>query len=615
MAHQPRHFSPDPRAGIVASVMADPVAVLIVSGDPAVADVLADRLRARGHATRVAPDLERAAAELTAAPVDLLVVDERVDRDPTTAIARARALIGDDGALLLAVTADETRTEALVVAGASDYLLLGGGPARLAARLTVVEHTLAARAAHRAASEQQRESHRALQTLLANLPGMVYRCANDPDWTMQFASDGCRELTGHAPDAFTSGRVHFGGLIHAEDRERVWGDVQRSVAERAPFRTTYRIHTASGAIKDLWEQGQAVFGADGELAALEGFVTDISELRRTQRELEEREVLLETLLAVTSTAYILCDSDGLVVYANMAAQTWLKLPDSSVFGARFPDVLSGLPSELRDAVARGRDSIFTVDHQSGDFEAYHLVMRSVQVGGRPHTAYAFKRLTRELARQEVEVWKKVIRLIAHEINNTLAPISSLLHSARLINAAEARDARLDRIIDTIADRSKHLGEFLKGYTQFARLPRPRLEPVKWRQLIGRLEDLVAFEVDAAPEDLNTVVAIDRSQIEQALINLLKNAVEAGGPPEAVALRLRTSPDGTELQVLDRGPGIPAELLSKVLLPFYSTKRTGSGLGLPLCREIVEAHGGHLRIEARDDGGTAVIIWLPRLSPP
>lgn len=595
--------------------MVDPAAVLVVSRDSAVADVLAAQLRGRGHAVRLAGDLARVEAELAAAPADLIVLDERAADDPAALVAHVRGRVGDD-VVLLAALADEARAEPLIAAGANDFLVFSAGddPARLAGRLAAVERALAQRAAHLAAAGQLRGGHRALQTLLANLPGMVYRCANDPDWTMQFASEGSLELVGFSPDELT-GAVRFGALIHPDDRDRVWEQVQLALAARQPFRTSYRVRTRTGAVRWMWEQGQGVHGPAGDLVALEGFITDISELRTTQMELEEREVLLETLLAVTTTAYILCDGEGAIVYANMAAQTWLKLPDSRLIGAKFSDVLSDLPGELRDAVARGRDSIFTVDHQGGDFEAYHLVMRNVQIGGRPHTAYAFKRLTRELARQEVEVWKKVIRLIAHEINNTLAPISSLLHSARLINAAEARDARLDRIIDTISERSKHLGEFLKGYTQFARLPRPRLEPVKWRQLIGRLEDLVSFQVDAAPDDLNTVTRIDRSQIEQALINLLKNAVEAGGPPDEVALRLRTGPEGAEIQVLDRGPGIPPELLSKVLLPFYSTKRTGSGLGLPLCREIVEAHGGNLRIEAREGGGTAVIIWLPKLAAP
>lgn len=569
--------------------------VLIVTRDAALADELRQLLGARRlevcHLVELAPDLAPA--------FSLAILDARDRLDIAAAVARL-------GAPILALTDDDASAGALLDAGATDFLVLPCGRAQLAARLTAILRA--------AAPPALPESHSALQTLLTNLPGVAYRCTNDRDWPMQFVSDGSLDLTGYAPDDFTGGRVKFGGLIHHEDRDRVWDQVQLALGERRRFRITYRLHTATGACKWLWEQGQGVFDPAGQLVAIEGFITDLSELRQTKIELEEREVLLETLLAVTETAYILCDGQGIVDYANLAAQTWLKLPDSRLVGARFADVLTGLPNELRDAVGRGRDSIFTVERQGDDFEAYHLVMRNVQIDGKPHTAYAFKRLTRELARQEVEVWKKVIRLIAHEINNTLAPISSLLHSARLINAAEARDARLDRIIDTISERSKHLGEFLKGYTQFARLPHPRLEDTKWRTLLNRLEDFLQFQIDAAPEDLNTIRPMDRSQIEQALINLLKNAVESGGPAEEVTLRLRASPEGDEIQVLDRGPGIPPELLAKVLLPFYSTKRTGTGLGLPLCREIIDAHGGNLRIEAREAGGTAVILWLPRLTP-
>ena len=572
-------------------------AVLVVTRDPALFDDLHSLLRARGrpvvHVTDLTTGYDRARIGLTILDTcDLVGVEEALAQLPRP---------------ILALTDDDGRAEALVGAGASDFAVLPCSRAVLSARIS------AALKLRERVVPALSDSQSSLQTLLANLPGVVYRCANDPEWSMQFISEGCYDLTGYAPDEFTSGRVQLIGLVHHEDRDRMREQVRQALSDRRPFRVTYRLHTASGACKWLWAQGQGVLDAAGQPTAIEGVITDLSELRQTKLELEEREILLETLLAVTETAYILCDEHGAVDYANLAAQTWLKLPDSRLVGARFADLLTGLPNELREAVGRGRDSIFTVDHQGGDFEAYHLVMRNVQISGRPHTAYAFKRLTRELARQEVEVWKKVIRLIAHEINNTLAPISSLLHSARLINAAEARDARLDRIIDTISERSKHLGEFLKGYTQFARLPRPRLESTKWRSLIDRLDELVQFKIDAAPEDLNTVNAVDRSQIEQALINLLKNAVEAGGPPEEVTLRLRAHREGDEIQVLDRGPGIPPELLPKVLLPFYSTKRTGTGLGLPLCREIIDAHGGNLRIEAREGGGTAVILWLPRLA--
>ena len=587
------------------SVARDPAPAtrtLVLTADDALRAAFAKLLQARGHRLEFA-------AELPGQPctgVRLAVIDDRCLRDD----GELQATFTDPDTLVLAVTGDEARAATLLARGAMDFLVRPFSPAGLSARLDAVERKLALLERRREAEAGARESHRTLATLISNLPGIVFRAHNDRAWPMEFMSDGCAEVTGYSADDFVSGRVSYGAIIHPDDREAVWTAVQDAVARRGAYRMTYRVLTAQGEARWLWEQGQGVYGADGALLAIEGFVNDVTALRRTQIELEEREVLLETLLAVTTTAYVLCDSDGKIVYVNLAAQTWLKTPDARLIGATFSDVLEDQPSELRDAIARGRDALFTVETPGSEFEAFHLVQRNMQMGGRPHTAYTVKRLTHELARQEVEVWKKVLRLIAHEIGNTLAPISSLLHSARLINAAEARDARLDRIIDTIEERAKHLGEFLRGYTQFARLPQPRIEAIKWRSLFDRLIDFVKFELIATPADLNALAHIDRSQIEQALINLLKNAVEAGGTAEGVAVRLQKADDGYEVQVLDRGPGIPPELMAKVLLPFYSTKRTGQGLGLALCREIVDAHGGSLRIEAREGGGTVVTCSLP-----
>jgi PAS domain S-box-containing protein len=575
---------------------------LVVTADESERTAVARVLTAHGHRLSFARALPPA-AEL--AGTDLLVADDRclaADVDFSQVAEES---------LVLVVTGDEARAAVLLARGAIDFLIRPFTATGLAARLEAVQRKLALSERRRQAELVAHESHRTLATLISNLPGIVYRCRNDRDWSMEFMSGGCEDLTGHRAEDFVSGQVSFAAMIHPDDRELVWQAVQQGVDLRRAYRITYRMVNARGEERWLWEQGQGVFDAEGSLLSLEGFITDMTELRRTQIELEEREVLLETLLAVTTTAYVLCDAGGRIVYVNLAAQSWLNAADTRLIGAPFSEALAGQPAELRDAIARGRDALFTVERPASEFEAYHLVQRSVQMGGKPHTAYTVKRLTHELARQEVEVWKKVLRLIAHEIGNTLAPISSLLHSARLINAAEARDARLDRIIDTIEERAKHLGEFLRGYTQFARLPRPRIEAQRWRALFERLSDFMRFELIAQPSDLAATAYIDRSQIEQALINLLKNAVEAGGPPEGVAIRLaRADGGGYEIQVLDRGPGIPPELMSKVLLPFYSTKRSGSGLGLALCREIVEAHGGSLRIEPREGGGTIVTCWLP-----
>ncbi len=141
------------------------------------------------------------------------------------------------------------------------------------------------------------ESRRRLSTLMGNLPGMAYRCANDPQWTMEFISDGCLELTGYPPeDIVGNSEVSFGDLILEEDRQCIRDAVELGLAHRRPFQMVYRIRTASSGVKWVWEKGMGIFGDDGGLQALEGFISDITERRRAEEALRtslaEKEVLL-----------------------------------------------------------------------------------------------------------------------------------------------------------------------------------------------------------------------------------------------------------------------------------------------------------------------------------
>jgi two-component system nitrogen regulation sensor histidine kinase NtrY len=209
----------------------------------------------------------------------------------------------------------------------------------------------------------------------------------------------------------------------------------------------------------------------------------------------------------------------------------------------------------------------------------------------------------------VDVWKRAIRTLSHEINNSLAPIASLARSVRHMAGNPEHAGRLDAALDVIDERSTHLKEFLEGYARFARLPAPVPREVDLDLFLGELRQLFPFRLDGDPP--RRPARFDPGQMQQALINLLKNAQESGSPPEKVRLAVEDLGEGgVRFRVLDRGSGMSDEVLRKALLPFYTSKPGGSGLGLPLCREIVEGHGGHLRIERRAGGGTEVVCWLP-----
>ncbi len=348
-------------------------------------------------------------------------------------------------------------------------------------------------------------------------------------------------------------------------------------------------------------------GGLSELSSLMQLHSELGQaLREQRRHLAQRELLLDTVVQNTPVALVLTDAQERVAYANIAARQLLD-QGRGLAGRLLADVLAQAPPDWRAALADVEDGLFSVMLEDQE-ERFHLSVRDFRLQGQPHRLRLLRRMTRELSRQEVASWKRVIRVISHELNNSLAPISSLAHSG----AELARRGQFDRVpgvFASIGERARHLHGFLAGYAAFAKLPAPALAPIDWRPFLDRLADHYRFQLvgDLPP----TPGRADPAQLEQALINLLKNAHESGGPPDEVSVSLSAPRAEWRIEVQDRGPGMSEAQLSQALLPFYSTKRSGSGLGLALAREIAEAHGGRIAMGNRAGGGLWVAISWPR----
>ncbi len=348
-----------------------------------------------------------------------------------------------------------------------------------------------------------------------------------------------------------------------------------------------------------------------EAAALAAAYNGLGARLRVERQtLLQRELLLDTVIQATPLALVLANETGTVIYSNLAARRLFQ-GGRPLEGHAFDPLVEASDVALREAIAGGRDTLFTMA-VAGENEIFHLSLRRFQLNTRLHHLYLLKQLTRELNAQEVSIWKKVIRVIAHELNNSLAPISSLAHSGRLLGPAPD-PAVLARVFATIEERAAHLQLFIEGYARFAKLPRPRPQAVAWRPFIERLHATSEFELEGSLP--SSPGWFDPAQLEQALINLLKNAHESGSPPAAVTVTVSDARAGVEIAVLDRGSGMTAAVLEQALLPFYSTKANGTGLGLTLSREIVEAHGGRLVLTPREAGGLKVALSLPHPDAP
>jgi two-component system nitrogen regulation sensor histidine kinase NtrY len=351
-----------------------------------------------------------------------------------------------------------------------------------------------------------------------------------------------------------------------------------------------------------------------ELSDLVAAHNALGEVLREQRlGLVQRELLLDTMVQNTPVAMLLvadtATASRTIVYANLAARQLLA-EGRKLEGHALSAVLETAAPALVEALARGGDGLFSAG-EGEDEEVYHLARRDFSLNGRRHELLLLRQLTAELRRQEVQTWKKVIRVISHELNNSLAPLASLAHSgAELVRRGQTE--RLPQILETIGERTRHLETFILGYARFAKLPTPRLERCAWDAFVARLASQVGFRLDG--ELPAEPALIDVAQMEQALLNLLKNAHESGSRAEDVELHIRRTHGDkrtvVRIDVLDRGSGMNDAVLTNALVPFYSTKRSGTGLGLALAREIAEAHGGRITLSNREGGGLAVTLILP-----
>jgi len=376
----------------------------------------------------------------------------------------------------------------------------------------------------------------------------------------------------------------------------------------APMNSLFRALAGSVA---SYRDGDFAFGLSwrggGDLGALVASHNALGDALREQRlSLVQRELLLDTMVQNTPVAMLLVDPSRRIVLGNIAARKLLG-DGKRLEGHAFDELLGSAPEALREAFERGGDGMFTVGDDDNE-DIYHLSRRQFRLNGRRHELVLLRQLTAELRRQEVQTWKKVIRVISHELNNSLAPIASLAHSgAELLRRGQHE--RLPAALSTIEERARHLEGFIRDYARFAKMPAPRLESVPWPHFVAQLRAQVPFAYDG-PDSPAAIARIDVAQLEQALINLLKNAHESGSKPEDVTLSLRRLPESWRVEVLDRGSGMNDAVLANALLPFYSTKRHGTGLGLALAREIAEAHGGRIALLNRDGGGLCVSLVLP-----
>jgi two-component system, NtrC family, nitrogen regulation sensor histidine kinase NtrY len=383
-----------------------------------------------------------------------------------------------------------------------------------------------------------------------------------------------------------------------------------SVALRS--RVVYPLQTLSNLLAGLRE-GDASIRARGAVPddALGEVMLEANVLAETLREQRlgalEATALLRKVMEEIDVAVFTFDGGQRLRLTNRAGERLLGRPAERILASTAEEL--SLDGCLAGASPRVSDLAFP-----GGVGRWEIRRTSFRQGGLPHQLLVLTDVSRPLREEERQAWQRLMRVLGHEINNSLAPIKSIAGSlARLLKREDLPDDWRDdagRGLDVIGSRAEALSRFTASYARLARLPQPRLSPLEIRGLVERVAGLETRLPIAVVPGPPVTLQGDSDQVEQLLINLLHNAVDAsletGG---SVAVSWTTNAGFLELAVDDEGPGLAQT--ANLFVPFFTTKPGGSGIGLVLSRQIAEGHNGTLSLANRDGArGCRALLRLP-----
>lgn len=370
----------------------------------------------------------------------------------------------------------------------------------------------------------------------------------------------------------------------------------------------FQLHTLTNLVEAIHQGDFSLRGVanakDDPLAELVQQINQLAESLRLQRlASEEAYRLLDKAIKEINVAIFAFDGDEKIKLVNPAAERLMASASIKLVGKAAAQV--GLSLDLFSKETQVIEREFP-----GARGRWQIRLDTYREGGEQRQLLFINDVKQVLRNEELKAWKNIMRVISHEVNNSLYPVSSLSQTLQsVVNQQPLADDWLDDVnqgLSIISERSERLNEFIKRYAKVAKLPEPRkqflaVSPVveKVMQLFDKNHVINNAELD----DINFY--FDPTMLEQVLINLIKNGLEAG---DKVVVSSELSSERVKIQLIDNGPGI--NNLDNLFIPFYSTKEKGSGIGLVLCRQIVEAHGGDISLSNVDDGGCCAEISFP-----
>jgi len=340
----------------------------------------------------------------------------------------------------------------------------------------------------------------------------------------------------------------------------------------------------------------------------------VDHLRDERTRLQEQHYFLSRILQVSPLGILTLDFDDRVALVNPSAERLLAQPAHAVLGQRLGDITTPLADTLI-TLASGESRVVSL-HGARRVKCHRgtFVDR-----GFPRTFLLMEELTEELRQFEKSAYEKLIRVMSHEVNNTTGASNSLLHSCLTYASELAPENRQDfeSAIGIVIGRTEQLNRFMRSFADVVRLPAPVFETMELEPMLARIVRLMGAESEKRAvqwrwevQEGPAPVRVDRGQIEQAFVNIFKNAIEAIGQDGIVTIRLTRQDQRPAVIIEDTGPGIAPDARAHLFTPFFSTKEAGQGIGLTLVQEILTQHQCEYALEGPPGGPTQFTILFP-----
>ncbi|MBS1812548.1 MAG: GHKL domain-containing protein [Acidobacteria bacterium] len=339
----------------------------------------------------------------------------------------------------------------------------------------------------------------------------------------------------------------------------------------------------------------------------------IDHLREERTRAQEQNYFLDKLLSASPAGILTLDFDGQVALANPSSKQLLQLPDANLLGQKLSESSSPFLNELH-ALNVGESKVIPwIGRRRVKCQKSHFLDR-----GFPRHFVLMEELTEELRQTEKSAYEKLIRLMSHEVNNTVGAANSLLHSCLHYSDQVKVEDRHDfeTAINVVITRTNQLGAFMKGFAEVVKLPEPKFQPCNLQQMLADLAHL--YKAEAAQRQIEIVwdvqsplseIDADRVQMEQVFLNLLKNALEAIDERGRITLRTGKQNGREFVMIEDTGCGLSPEVREHLFTPFFSTKEHGQGIGLTMVQEILDAHHFDFALESEPEQPTRFTIWF------